>query len=95
MNLGDTWQAKIDERNEKEILFNAIDERIKKAMAEGKDSIWFNNGGECGGVFVSEELLKEYAELNTLKVVAIWRNGWYLAPKNVHITMPCEETGLP
>ena len=95
MTLGEKWAAKLNERTKEEILFEAIDKRIEKAMEDHEEYIWFNYGSDLAGVHITHELLQKYAETRDLKLKKVASNGWYLTPTSIEVKSPYEESGLP
>lgn len=80
MTLGEKWKQELNKKSDKEILFEAIEERVNEAIQKREKTVWFTRSVNVAGINVTEELLQEFANNNGLKLEKVNMAGWNLMP---------------
>lgn len=80
MTLGEKWKQELNKKSDKEILFEAIEERVNEAIQKREKTVWFTRSVKVAGINVTEELLQEFANNNGLKLEKVNMAGWNLMP---------------
>ena len=80
MTLGEKWRQELSKKSDKDVLFEEIEKRVNEAIEKREKKVWFTRSVDVAGINVTEELLREFADNNGLKLEVVNMAGWNLMP---------------